>query len=305
MGATIDFLNVGFGESTVIRLEHGDESFCLVVDAGDSFVGDGARRCSPSDYVREYAISHIDVLVLTHFHRDHIGGVLSLLGGVSIGEIRLHVELPPALMSVELNRYDTPMLASLSMYAELLHKAKEMCIPICKMTRVNTLELGEVALTFLMPDPAKLMQLEQGLTSLDPARLDEQQDMLGWIDRQLNETAMALLVRSNDEPVALLTSDVGLDFWKPYEAEITGVCLMQAPHHGDRRSISEELLDKLAPRYIVVSADDEGTYQLPHLEFDQLIHRCTDAKLVYTEAIGTTHRIIRMDISNRRLNLID
>lgn len=35
MKCVIDFLNVGFGEATVIRIIDGEQSSCLVVDGGD------------------------------------------------------------------------------------------------------------------------------------------------------------------------------------------------------------------------------------------------------------------------------
>lgn len=304
MKCVIDFLNVGFGEATVIRIIDGEQSFCLVVDGGDVDSLKNSRRCSLEQYVREHAIEKIDVLILTHFHKDHIGGVLAMLGKLPIEQMLLHVILPIHIMQSDLDDHSTPMLASLSLYKMLLTKANRLGIPMRLIKERHTFNERGVSFSLLTPDQGKLQLLCDELDKLDMAQLDQQQQRLSHIDRLLNETALAVLIRHNGESAALLTSDVGLDFWEPYEGEIGRVRLLQAPHHGDAGCISQRLLKSLSPQMVVVSADDEGTYQLPQPEFEAFIREHSQAEVYYTEAEASTHRIIRIDINDWRLDLI-
>lgn len=305
MTCVIDFLNVGFGEAAVVRVEDGQRSFCLVVDAGDLNCDKHARRCSLRQYIPEYGINKIDALILTHFHKDHIGGVHEVLGRVPIGEILLHVPLPAHLSNSRLNDHSTPILASLSLYISILRQAEELGIPVRQISEPFSLSGLAAEFRLLMPNQAKLQRLQAELESLDVEALNLQEERLTRIDRLLNDTALAVLILYDNEPAALLTSDVGLDFWDPYKSEIENIFLLQAPHHGDSRNISRALLHTVSPQVIVVSADDEGTYQLPHPEFEAVVQEHSEARIYYTEEAGSTHRIIRMDLNERTIHLIN
>lgn len=305
MTCVIDFLNVGFGEATVIRTATEGRGYCVVVDAGDAGPAAHSRRCSLEAYIREQAIEKIDAMILTHFHKDHIGGALSIMGRVPIGQMMVHVPLPERLLNGGVNDHATPMLSSLSLYAAIWNRARELGIPLVRIEEPCTIGGQGVECKLLMPGKGKLLQLQAELDGLEPERLASQRERLDRIDRLLNDTALAVLIRSEGQPAALLTSDVGLDFWEPYEAEIGPVPVVQAPHHGDANRMSGDWLRRRSPRYIVVSADDEGTYGLPHRErIEQTVREHTEAELIYTEGPGTAHRLVRLDVTEWKLILL-
>ncbi|GGG81926.1 ComEC/Rec2 family competence protein [Paenibacillus radicis (ex Gao et al. 2016)] len=306
MTCVIDFLNVGFGEATIIQYTYGDRSFCLVVDGGDvhATASANSRRCSLAQYIQEHHIEKIDVLVITHFHRDHIGGVYDILGHVPIGKIKIHLMLPEFILESGVLNDSTPMLASLSLYIQILNRAKELNIPIDRIEEPAAFYEQELTYKLLMPDRSKLEQLKLQLNDLDMSCLEEQLEPLNQIDRMLNSTAMAVLISYKGESIALITSDVALDFWEPYREEIENIAVVQAPHHGDRHQISGEWLSSINPQAVIVSADDEGTYQLPHKEIEAMIAEHSKAKLYYTEAAATTHRILRVDAEQCRVEFI-
>jgi len=307
MTCVIDFLNVGFGEATIIRMTGDERSFILVVDSGDVNPRTNSRRCSLEQYVAEQAINRIDALVLTHFHKDHIGGVLAIMGKVPIEKIIVHVTLPQHILQSQWSDHSTPMLASLSLYKDILVNADKLAIPVQLVKEPYVLTEQGASFKLLMPNQAKLQLLLNELNELDLARLaeEQQQKRLKHIDHLLNETAMAVLIRYEGKSAALLTSDVALDFWQPYEQELEEVYVVQAPHHGDVHHISQQWLAKLSPKAVVISADDEGTYQLPHPQFEAKVREFSKADVYYTEAATTTHSIIRVDTNEWRLELIE
>ena len=81
---TLDFINVGYGDAILIR----SGSFTMLVDCGDWTVGDGgpdSQRISAADFLRQEGIDTLDLLVLTHLHRDHSGGLAKLLEALRSG----------------------------------------------------------------------------------------------------------------------------------------------------------------------------------------------------------------------------
>jgi competence protein ComEC len=66
---TIDFLDVGQGDSILIRSSEGKTA---LVDAGPS------KEIVP--LLRERGVKSIDLVVVSHHHADHYGGIRRLVG---------------------------------------------------------------------------------------------------------------------------------------------------------------------------------------------------------------------------------
>ena len=76
-GLTVSFLDVGQGDSSVLELP---DRKTVVLDTGRT----GRETLS---YLRYKGIDSIDVLILTHSHPDHAGGIIRLAEKVKIKEI--------------------------------------------------------------------------------------------------------------------------------------------------------------------------------------------------------------------------
>jgi competence protein ComEC len=83
---TMDFLDVGHGDATFIRTPGGTT---LLVDAGDKseYLDMGSRVVAP--WLLAQGIDHLDYVVVTHADRDHIGGVVSVMRLIDVGEVIL------------------------------------------------------------------------------------------------------------------------------------------------------------------------------------------------------------------------
>jgi competence protein ComEC len=92
--ATIHFLDVGQGDSTILSLPSGE---IILVDAGGLSAGPRVSR-----YLKDLGISRIDHLIFTHPHDDHIGGIFSIIkefnviniydNGFSISDSKIYKE---------------------------------------------------------------------------------------------------------------------------------------------------------------------------------------------------------------------
>ena len=96
----ITFLAVGQGDSAIVQLPGGHS---LLIDAGGDLrwptrVDPGARDVLPA--LAELGISRLDLVVLTHPHPDHAGGLLTVLDRIPVGELWMTPEQDPIATAV-------------------------------------------------------------------------------------------------------------------------------------------------------------------------------------------------------------
>ena len=82
----LHFINVADGDSLLIEAMDGPRIFRGLVDTGHRRVEPvpGSARTSALDYLRRLGIRHLDMLVITHLHRDQFGGLWPLLEEVRV-----------------------------------------------------------------------------------------------------------------------------------------------------------------------------------------------------------------------------
>jgi competence protein ComEC len=73
----VDFIDVGQGDSILIRTPEGKVA---LIDGGDS--GSGALA-----YLRAQGVTRVDLLVATHPHADHIGGLVDILENLPVTKV--------------------------------------------------------------------------------------------------------------------------------------------------------------------------------------------------------------------------
>ena len=76
---TIAALDVGQGASTLLY----SKGHAVLVDCGGSGLDDPGDVAA--DYLQSMGLSHLDALILTHYHTDHANGVPELLARVDVG----------------------------------------------------------------------------------------------------------------------------------------------------------------------------------------------------------------------------
>lgn len=79
-GMAVSFLNVGKADAAVLLTEDA----AVVIDTGNE--GDG---CKVGKLLLDAGKEHIDMLIITHFDKDHVGGARYLLRHFSVGVVIL------------------------------------------------------------------------------------------------------------------------------------------------------------------------------------------------------------------------
>ena len=302
---TLDFINVGYGDAILIR--DTGAAFSMLVDCGDITVGDGgpeSKRISAAEFLRREGIHTLDLLVLTHLHRDHSGGLTELLRTVNVREFWCSY-LPPhehwgGRVRVEkgFSAGSRCLLESLNIYLLALKtlEAQNTAIRLIEQSLPSaglTASLGTEV--YLEDRELFRRQSEIWQSVLEGNPSDKELDEL---DHFINNTSIRLRLICKETAVEL-PGDMYADCWEKHE--IPPCTLVKLPHHGHRDSITPHLLDMLAPKTVVISVSNTRTDDCPAASVLQMV-REKGCALYVTDAIPdsnghvSNHPAIHFDI---------
>ena len=116
---SVTVLDVGQGQSVLVR---SGRFLCLVDCGGDSY--DNAGDIA-ADFLGDYGVGRLDLLVLTHFHADHANGVTELLKRVQVDALAI----PPATGEEEPLREEI-LAAAQERDVEVLEVSRDTCLTL-------------------------------------------------------------------------------------------------------------------------------------------------------------------------------
>jgi competence protein ComEC len=208
--------DVGQGDATVLAAGEGT---AVVVDAGPD--SEPVNRC-----LRALGITSIPLIVLTHFHADHVTGLPGVLRGRSVG-------------AIETTGYEEP-----AEQAEFVRKeAAEHDIPLTRATAGEERRIAGLSWRVLWPPPHP-----------SPGPDDP------------NDASVTLLVRTGGLRLLLLgdlepPAQQAL-LHSPWAGELAGVDVLKVAHHGSAYQ-DPDLIRTLAPRLALISCGAHNMYGHP------------------------------------------
>ena len=251
----LTFLDVGQG--LAVLLEQGGR-FALY-DAGPDSSG-------IADTLEARGIRELDWVVLSHNHRDHVGGFVELAGGPLAGGATTVAKVRVGWLFVG------PDTAGGVWRDSVLYVALRQGIPVDTLVRGDVLSLGSGASTGAAGEESPQLRV------LWPIEDDVVEGNHGSVVLKVSWGAGS----------ALLTGDLdSLGERKLLELSPTlSAGLLQVPHHGSAGSSSLAFLAQVSPEYAVVSVGDGNPYGHPAQAVSQ--------KLKYV--LGDSLRFFRTDL---------
>ena len=232
---TIDLLNVTFfdvgqGDSALVRF---DDGRTMLVDAGTQFPDAGRRALIP--IFERGRIERLDVVVISHPHPDHYGGVLALLDKVDIGE----------LWTTRQAQREDPS----GPVATLIRKARARGIEVLYPDSLCA-----------KPHPfgSAMVRIHWPCPGYDP----------GFHE---NDNSLVLSVHAKEASV-LFSGDIEADAEQVVSStwHTGAVDVLKVPHHGSRTSSTETWLRRVWPMVAIISNGPANRFGHPH---DEVLHR--------------------------------
>jgi len=212
---TVHFIDVGQGDSIFIDTQNRD----VLIDGGSA-----SASSTVLDYLDSLNITHIHLVIATHMHEDHIGGLISVLDStLTIDEVLVN------------NQTHTS-----ATYANFIANAQ-----------THTVTIAQRGQTFILTETANLTIVNP----VQPLEFGDQNDNSVVTKLQVANTSF-LFMGDAEEPAeqSMLVSSV-----VSIKCDV-----LKVGHHGSYTATSQTFLDIASPTYAIISAGQDNSYGHPH-----------------------------------------
>jgi len=223
---TVDVLDIGQGDAILITTPGNSH---ILIDGGPDFSVDTYlnRKFPPNK-------CHLDVLVLTHPHADHVAGLNRVLQRCAIGAVFLN----------EIS-YES------AGYARFIDDSA--AFEVRKLVVGDSFEVDGVSFLTLWPTEELLAKKLNDVNIISTVLFMD----YGEFEALFTGDAEKEVLDELDSSLILPLIDDGFDYYK-------------VPHHGSKNNLSTDLLLQLQPKVAVISVGEDNKFQHPHdqtLEF--------------------------------------
>lgn len=231
----VHYIDVGQGDG--ILIEQGTHN--MLIDAGTN-----EDEKLMVDYLNKEGIKHLDYVVGTHPHEDHIGGLDAVIKNFDIGTI-----------------YMPKTTTNTKTFEDVLKALKSKNLKITTPVVGSTFKLGNASCEILAPNSSKYQDLNNYSIVIK----------LTYGSNKFLFTGDAESL--SEKEILSKGFDVSAD-------------VLKLGHHGSSSSTSTEFLNKVNPKYAIVSCGKDNDYGHPHSETMKKLEK-KQIKLYRTDENGT------------------
>ena len=217
----VTVLDVGQADAILLQTEGKN----ILVDAG---LSDNAESLVAE--LKKLGVKKVDILVATHPHADHIGGMNAVLKNFEVGKI-----------------YDSGQVTTSKMYQKYLKTAKEKKIPFALLRASDRIEIGS--------DGAVL----EVLGPQEPLLKDTRSDL------NANSIVMRLVYKNFTMMLAAdATSETETRILQAFAKDKVRSQVLKVAHHTSKYSNTDAWLEAVKPEVAIASYSKENEYGFPH-----------------------------------------
>ncbi|MHC1718877.1 MAG: ComEC/Rec2 family competence protein [Acidaminococcaceae bacterium] len=217
----VTVLDVGQADAILLQTEGKN----ILVDSGLSDNGDKLVA-----ELKKLGVKKVDILVATHPHADHIGGMNAVLKNFEVGKI-----------------YDSGQVTTSKMYQKYLKTVKEKKIPFALLRASDRIEFGS--------DGAVLEVLGPQEPLLKDTRSDVNANSI-VMRLAYKKFAMMLAADATSETEARILQDFAKDKVRSQ--------VLKVAHHTSKYSNTDAWLEAVKPEVAIASYSKENEYGFPH-----------------------------------------
>ena len=207
--------DVGQGDSMVINLHHGQG---IVIDVGPDPIAE--NKC-----LRNLGITEVPLLILSHFHADHVGGLSGLLRSRKVGQVWISNNLEPLLESTH-------------------------SLTLLRDSKIVTVQKGLVS---------KIAGIQFEI--LWPENLTRNFAAMPGEGSQINNSSIAMLVTTADWSI-FTAGDLEPPAQHEILGSVRTVDIYKVCHHGSKYQ-DQELMKALSAQIAVISVGAKNSYGHP------------------------------------------
>jgi len=242
----LNFLDVGQGDAALIKTPYGQN---IIIDGGD-----GKKILPELPRVLPFYDRTIDLMILTHPHDDHVGGLVKVLQRYRVQKILY-----------------TGVVHTSPMYLEWLAAVQRKNIPLVIIDRPQEIILGpDLKMEILWPRESLLGK------EVLPAQAG---------DNLNNSSIVVQLVYKEKKFLFVGDAEVAVEAELLHAGVPLASDVLKVGHHGSDNASSEEFLNKIKPAVAVISVGKDNDFGHPSLRTTKKLERL-GAKIYRTDLNG-------------------
>jgi len=269
----LTFVNVGYGEAMLIECPDPncvDGTFVMIIDGGsaesEEYIGSTSGRVPFSEYLAERGIRHIDLMVNTHIHEDHLCGLLPVVRRIVPSAYWRALDAE----GLRLKKLDVSLAETVSQRKFLcaLNDCYEMLGLLesggCVMSSLKAGDSGQLCeglrYTVLAPSAKRCTQLRDSLQAMhDETDAAEFINKLSALDREMNNYSLMLMLDYRGTRI-LLPGDTNSQGFAGIRPDALRADIYKVGHHGQRDGANHTLLEMVRPKAVVCCASSDRRY---------------------------------------------
>ena len=207
--------DVGQGDSMVINLHHGQG---IVIDVGPDPIAE--NKC-----LRSLGITNVPLLILSHFHADHVGGLAGLLQSRTVGQVWISNNLEPLLESTH-----------------ALDQLRDSEVVTVQKGLIS--QIGGIQFEILWPE-----------------NVTKSFESMSGEGSQINNSSIAMLVTTKDWSI-FTAGDLEPPAQHEILGSVRNVDIYKVCHHGSKYQ-DEGLMSALSAQIAIISVGAKNSYGHP------------------------------------------
>lgn len=296
------FINVGYGDAIYIEHIRDDRVFNILIDGGrpenENYEG-YHKRIKAVDFLKSKGVDEIDLMINTHLHEDHVGGLLDVIEEIKIKEYWCTYEVPSYLLSKQLklqdefNEHQYRLANAINIYNRIFTKLyrENKKIRIIDRIELDQVINGCLNLDIFGPSENSSRELKNMMQKIyesdDIAICDE----LMILNERLNSTSIICRIGFGESSI-LFMGDRGNEYFEVLSDIKNDISssILKVGHHGDNHCVSKEFLNNVKPSVVIISVSDDKNYGCPHNESCEIIEEYFEdnqrnGKMLFTDII--------------------
>lgn len=250
------FVNVGQGDCTLLRTPKGQ---FVLIDGGPP---ESTNRVV--SFLRRQRVSELALVVASHPHGDHIGGLVEVLRRFKVQQYM-----------------DPAFPYSSQIYADVLLEVRKRGIKFITARRGTRLDVDSVRLDVLWPEEKPVRGTESDANNNSTV-----------VRLSVGEVSFLFMGDAQREAIGRILSS---------RADLHSQ-LLKVSHHGSANATTPKLLSRVTPEAVVIFCGRDNPHGHPHRETIRLLKR-TGCSIYRTDVNGTITAVTdgrRITISTER-----
>ncbi len=276
MALKMTFINVGYGEAILLQVE--ETGFTMLVDAGGAeateYADNASGRIRVHEYLESIDLDHIDLMVSTHIHEDHLCGLLPV---AERWTPKTFWHTLPEKFPEQSLRWIDPALAenaSQSKFIRALDDYQTLCRNFkAKDCKIKTILAGHEkvlcpGLICRVLAPTERQMEGIGKRMAEVCALPDGPELLkglSAIDGALNNYSIILRLEYQGK-IILLPGDTNRAGYGNIDPADLRADIFKVGHHGQVDGADAALIDVVQPKFAICCASSDRRYNSAHPE---------------------------------------